>query len=105
MTAHGNTTLTVVYTNEESTLNETLQMYEQWLEDPNQRRSVGAISCARLELIVLFLHYYRSVNAYIQWRTFVRANLGNGPPNFGAISLISSVVKTKLMRIRNNYCY
>ena len=52
--AHGNTTLNVVYTNEESTLNETLQMFEHLLEDPKQRRSVGAISCVRLELIVLF---------------------------------------------------
>ena len=36
--ADGNTTLTVVYTNEESTLNQTLQMYEQWFEEPKQRR-------------------------------------------------------------------
>ena len=35
--ADGKTTLTVVYTNEESTLNKTLQMYEQWLEEPKQR--------------------------------------------------------------------
>ena len=38
MTAHGNTRLTVVYTNEESKVVETLQMYEQWLEEDNQPR-------------------------------------------------------------------
>jgi hypothetical protein len=37
---------------------------------------------------------------YVQWQTFVEAKLGHGPHNIGAMFLVSSVVKTKLMRIR-----
>ena len=41
ITAHGTTTLTVVYTNEEWKLVETLDMYEQWLDEDKHRRSVA----------------------------------------------------------------
>ena len=37
VTAHGKTELDMVYTNEEATLVETLEMYEQWLQEDKHK--------------------------------------------------------------------
>ena len=49
--AHGKTKLDVVYTNEEATLVETLEMYEQWLQE-DEHIFVGLdLECTKEDLV------------------------------------------------------